>query len=529
MFVPLYVNQIIRRAEKIFSDKIGVIDGEKRFTYEEFAKRANQLSNALLKRGIKAQETVSFICYNTHHLLEAYYGVPQIGCILNTINIRFRPDEIAYVLNNSEAKIVFFHKDFWPVIKGIRDKLININTFVVIEGEGEGVGDVLEYENLISSACPKYPGEPPIKETDIAELFYTSGTTGNPKGVMLSHRAICLHALSFLAHYHYDDSDVQLHAIPLFHVNGWGTPQVLTWVGGTHVMLRQFDPKVVQRIIDMESVTRIFLVPTMINMLLKDLSFSRYNLSSLKLIIIGGAPTVPEKVREIEEKFGCKAISAYGMTETSPVMCNSLPKAHKHKTKEEKLIHQAKTGVEMIGVNIRVVDADGKDVKNNGKELGEIVCRANSVMHGYWKLPEETDLAIVDGWFHTGDIAVIDEDYYVTIVDRQKDIIISGGENIASIEVENTINSHAAVLESAVVGIPDEKWGEIPKAFVVLKPEAKISEEDLIAYCKQRISGYKAPRQVEFIDTLPKSGTGKILKRTIRDQYWQGMDKRVKG
>lgn len=526
MFVPLFVNQIIRRAEKLYFDKLAVIDGEKRYTYKEYGERVNRLSNTLLDFGIKPQEKVAVLCYNTHQLLEVYYGIPQIGAVLTTINVRFSPQEIAYVLNDSRARVLLFHKDFLPTIKEISPQL-SVEKFIIIEGEtGQ---EFMDYESFISLGSTTAPADPLIKETDIAELFYTSGTTGNPKGVTLSHRGLILHALGFLAHYHYDDSDVQLHAIPLFHVNGWGTPQFLTWVGGTHVMLRKFEPDEVLSHIQTFSVTRIFLVPTMINMLLKYPEFNKYDISSLKLIIIGGAPTIPEKVKEIEEIFGCRAISAYGMTETSPVMLNSLPKAHKHKTEEQRLAHQSKTGLEMIGVQIRVVDSDGKDIERDGIQVGEIICRANSVLEGYLNLPEETANSIVDGWFHTGDMAVIDKDYYITIVDRKKDVIISGGENIASVEVENTINSCPAVLESAVVGIPDDRWGEVPKAYVVLKPNANLTGEELIEYCKEKIAGYKVPRKIEFVENLPRSGTGKILKRKLREQYWVGKGKMVQG
>ncbi|SFG63939.1 fatty-acyl-CoA synthase [Desulfotomaculum arcticum] len=526
MFVPLFVNQIIRRAEKLYYDKLAVVDGEKRYNYKEYGQRVNRLSNALLDFGIKPQEKVAILCYNTHQLLEAYYGVPQIGAVLTTINIRFSPQEISYVLNDSQARVLLFHKDFLPTIKEISPQL-SVEKFIVIEGEADQ--KFMDYESFISLGSTKTLTDPPIKETDIAELFYTSGTTGNPKGVTLSHRGLVIHALGFLAHYHYDDSDVQLHAIPLFHVNGWGTPQFLTWVGGTHVMMRKFEPETVLSTIQTYKVTRIFLVPTMINMLLKYPKFDKYNISSLKLIIIGGAPTIPEKVKEVEERFGCRAISAYGMTETSPVMLNSLPKAHKHKREEDRLTYQSKTGLEMIGVQIRVVDPDGNDIDQDGIQVGEIICRANSVLEGYLNLPEETGKSIVDGWFHTGDMAVIDNDYYITIVDRKKDVIISGGENIASVEVENTINSCPVVLESAVIGIPDERWGEIPKAYVVLKQNANLTDEELIKYCKEKIAGYKVPRKIEFVENLPKSGTGKILKRKLRDKYWVSKEKMVQG
>lgn len=526
MFVPLFVNQMIRRAEKIYFDKLAVVDGEKRFNYQEYGERVNRLSNALLDFGIKPQEKVAILCYNTHQLLESYYGIPQIGAVLTTINIRFRPQEITYVLNDSKARILLFHKDFLPIIQEISPQL-NVEKFIVIEGEGEP--GYMDYESFIASGSTTAPAEPSIKETDIAELFYTSGTTGNPKGVTLSHRGLVLHALGFLAHYHYDDSDVQLHAIPLFHVNGWGTPQFLTWVGGTHVMLRKFEPQAVLNHIQLFNVTRIFLVPTMINMLMKCPEFNKYALSSLKLILIGGAPTIPEKVKEIEARFGCRAISAYGMTETSPVMLNSLPKSHKHKTEEQRIEHQSKTGIEMIGVQIRVVGPDGNDIERDGAQVGEIICRANSALESYLDLPEETEKSIVGGWFHTGDMAIIDKDYYITIVDRQKDVIISGGENIASVEVENIINSCPAVLESAVIGIPDENWGEVPKAYVVLKPNAALTEIELIAYCKEKIAGYKVPRLIDFVEDLPRSGTGKILKRKLREKYWTGKEKMVQG
>ncbi len=526
MFVPLSPLEFRDRAEALFAKKIGVIDGEKQFTYAQFGERTHKLANALRKLGLEKGDRVSFVTYNTHQLLEGYYGVIEAGGVLNPINVRLSPQDILYILNHSGSKFVFFHNDFLPLIQGIKASLQSTKFFVVMEGAGEGVA-THEYEALLTSANAEYH-RPVIDENEIAELFYTSGTTGKPKGAGITHRTLYLHALNAAIALRVTDADVILHIVPLFHVNGWGTPQFLTMAGGTHVMLRKIDPATLLGLVQQHKVTFMLGVPTIFNALLNFPDLGKYNLSSVKSVILGGAPSAPALVKAIQEKFGCLCFVGYGLTETTPVLTLAQPKAHlASEPREMQLARQAKTGYPIPGVALRVVDTNGKDVKPDGKQIGEIVVHSNEVMEGYYKDPEATRSAIRDEWFHTGDMAVVDDEGYVTIMDRSKDIIISGGENISSVEIENSLYANPKVFECAVVAVPDEKWGEVPKAIVVLKPGQTATEEEMLAYCKANLAGFKVPKSIEFRDALPKGGTGKILKANLRQPYWEGRDKHV--
>jgi fatty-acyl-CoA synthase len=361
-------------------------------------------------------------------------------------------------------------------------------------------------------------------EDALGELFYTSGTSANPKGVMLTHRNIYLHALSAALNFSTNSEAVELHTIPLFHANGWGVAHSLTFVGGTHVMMQKFDPPEVFRLIEKERVHSCSLVPTMATALVNCPERPKYDLSSLKRITIGGAASSPTLVREVEEKIGCPCFSGYGLTETAPVLTTSRMKDGVRWEGQERFEGQARTGYAIPGVEIRVVDGQGQDVPRDGKSIGEIAARSDGVMAGYWKQPEATAAVIRDGWFYTGDMATMDENGYVLIVDRKKDIIVSGGENISSLEVEKAILAHPAVYEIAVIPIPDERWGEAPKALVVLKPGAQATENELLEFCRGRLAHYKCPRSLEFMEALPKTGTGKILKKELRKKYWSGTE-----
>ncbi len=526
MFVPLSPLEFRDRAEALFAKKIGVIDGEKQFTYAQFGERSHRLANALRALGLQKGDRVSFITYNTHQLLEGYYGVIEAGGILNPINIRLTPQDISFILNHSGSKFVFFHNDFLPLIQAIKPNLQATKFFVVMEGAGGEVASH-EYETLLAAANAEYH-PPTVDENEIAELFYTSGTTGKPKGAGVTHRTLYLHALDAAIALRVTDADVILHIVPLFHVNGWGTPQFLTMVGGTHVMLRKIDPAMLLGLVQQHKVTRMLGVPTIFNALLNFPDLGKYDLSSVKNVMLGGAPAAPALVKSIQEKFGCMCIVGYGLTETTPVITLAQPKAHlADEPLDARLARQARTGYPLPGVHLRVVDASDKEVQADGKQIGEIVVHSNHVMDGYYNEPDATRNAIRDGWFHTGDMAVVDEEGYVTIMDRSKDIIISGGENISSVEIENVLYAHPKVFECAVVAAPDEKWGEVPKAIVVLKPGQTATADELMAYCKANLAGFKVPKSIELRDTLPKGGTGKILKANLRQPYWQGMEKHV--
>ncbi len=527
MFVPLSVLEFRDFAEKYFGDKVAVIDGDKQFTYEQYAQRTHRLANALRNLGIGKGDIVSFITYNTHQLLEAYYGVIEAGAILNPINVRLLPQDIGYILNHSASKAVFFHKDFTPLVQAIKPTLSETKHFVVMEGEPDGLA-THEYEGLLESASSEYRA-PEIDENAIAELFYTSGTTGRPKGVALTHRTLHLHCLYSGLALQASDSDVILHVVPLFHVNGWGTPHTFTLAGARHVMLRKVDPATMLNLIQKHRVTYLLGVPFIYNALINYPELGRYDLSSIRYLLSGGAPASPMLIKAMQEKLGGTAIVGYGLSETSPVISLARPRQHitDREPPEKKVARQAMTGWAVPGTELRVVDSNDKDVRPDGEQIGEIVVRSNVVMDGYFKEPEATRAAIRNGWFHTGDMATIDQEGYILIKDRAKDIIISGGENISSVEIENALYTHPAVFECAVVAAPDEKWGEVPVAVVSLKPGMAATAEELMACAREKLAGFKVPKRIEFREQLPKGGTGKILKGELREPFWRGMEKRV--
>lgn len=529
MNVPLTPLRFLRYADAQFPNKQGVVCGEERFTYAQFAERAARLGGALLEMGAKAGDRIAFLSTNCHRLLEAYYGVLEAGCVLLPLNIRLAPQELALVLNDAGARFLFFEQQFSPLVEAFCPSASSLETFVLLDGDPHSNSlAALTYERLLAGSAPFQRDIMQTDEDSVAELFYTSGTSDRPKGVMLTHRNIYLHALSVIASGQTSRSiaghtcceTVHLHTIPLFHANGWGTAHSLTLLGGTHIMLHHFSPAEVFRLIERERVWCCALVPTMAAALVNSSEREKYDLSSLRSITIGGAASSPTLVRQVEEKLGCVCISGYGLTETSPTLSISPIKPGLMWEGEQCYAGQAMTGYAIPGVELRVLDAEGNEVPRDGASIGELVARGDVVMQGYWGNAEATGTAMQGGWFHTGDMATLDENNYVLVVDRKKDIIVSGGENISSLEVEKVLAAHPCVYEAVVIPVPDEKWGEVPKALVALKPASAISEAELLEFCRSRLSHYKCPRSVEFLDSLPKTGTGKLLKRELRKKYW---------
>ena len=529
MIVPMLVTRFLRRAVKHYPNKIAVVCGENRFTYAEYSQRVNRLSNALLRMDVKQGDRVAFLSFNCHPLLEAYYGVVQTGAVLLPLNVRLGAEELAWIINHAEATALFVDKDLLPLIQPVLQRMETVRKFVLLsDGDRPESCGWPDYEGLLSESSSQAPVQPVMDENDVAELFYTSGTTGRPKGVMLTHRNLYANAQSFIYGLNLRDTDVFLQTVPLFHVNGWGSPHFLPCVGATNVLMRTFDPRQVFELICREHVTVGAMVPTMLNALLNLPDADRYDVSSFTRLLLGGAPPPYAFIKAAAERFGVDCFSGYGMTETSPGLAMAKVKSHLRDAPGDGIFRlKAMTGFDVLGVELRVVNDRGEDVRNDGTEIGEIVARSDGVMKGYWKEPEETARVIVEGWFRTGDLATIDRENYILIVDRKKDVIISGGENIASIEIENALYSHPSVLENAVIAVPDAKWGEVPKALVVLKQGGSATEEQLIEYCWGKLARFKVPKSVEFLDNLPKTGTGKILKSVLREKYWAGRDKRV--
>src|SRR5579859_932866 len=521
MIIPLTPLRFLRYSSREYPARTAVVCGDQRFTYAQFSDRAARLGGALLALGLKPGNRVAYLSANCHRLLEGYYGVLEAGAVLLPLNIRLAPAELAYILNDSEASVLFFEQQFLPLVESFRTELSSVQAFVPLDFRPNAPWMSRQnYEELLADAKPHRREVMEVDENSLAELFYTSGTSANPKGVMLTHRNIYLHALNVAIHFPGNADSVELHTIPLFHANGWGVAHSLTYVGGKHVMLRKFETAEVFKLIEREGAQSLSLVPAMATALVNCPERPKFNLKSLQRISIGGAASSPTLVREVEEKFGCACYSGYGLTETAPVLTSARMKPGLAWEGQERFSKQASTGHAIPGVEVRVVDAEGNDVPRDGQTIGEIVARSDGVMDGYWKQPEATAEVMRGGWFHTGDMATIDEDGYVLIVDRKKDIIVSGGENISSLEVEKALLAHPGIYEVAVIPVPDPRWGEVPKALVVMKPGVRATEEELLEFCRGRLTHYKCPRSLEFMDALPRTGTGKVLKKELRKKYW---------
>ena len=525
----MILTETLNKALKLFPMKEAIVCGRERWTYRQFCDRINRLSHYLSNVGVGKDDKVALLHPNCHTFLEAYYGITQIGAISVPINYRLAPGEVAFILNDSESKALIADPMFHGQVDSIRRQIPQIKK-IIWTGEGRDAKEPRDenFEKVLETAGPVFLPEADIQDDDVAQIYYTSGTTGRPKGVMLSHKNVSTHALGTVAELHLTDSDVWIHVAPLFHLaDAWAT-WAITLVGGTHILVREFDSKTVFEAIEREKVTITNLIPTMLNLMVNHPEVKKYDYRSLRALLSGGAPIAPEVVRKIVETFQCDYVQTYGMTETSPYLTLSILKEHLKKLPyEDQLRFKSKTGREFIGVQLKVVNEKGGEIKADEKEVGEIIVKGDIVTKGYWKLPDETAKAIRDGWLHTGDMAVIDAEGYVTIVDRKKDMILTGGENVYSTEVENVLYMHPAILECAVVGVPDEKWGEAVRAIVVLKTGQKATDLEIIQFCKDRIAHYKAPKSIDFMDVLPKTGSGKIQKRELRNTYWQGYEKKV--
>jgi fatty-acyl-CoA synthase len=487
------------------------------------------MAAGLVAAGVKAGDRVAFLSFNTNVLLEGYFATPLAGGVTLPLNVRLHPTELQALLRHALPRMLFYEQDFSPIINDLRSAAPDCEFISIEEGSHNGdrsLSSVLEYDPL------PLPDIFSIDENATAELFYTSGSTGRPKGVMLSHRTLYLHALSLASCVDHSDDYVVLHTVPLFHANGWGFPQFATMAGLKQVMVRRFDPPQVFRLIQDEAATLMILVPTMAAALLNCPDRSAFNLASLRQIIIGGAASSPELIEQLEGAFpSARAMAGYGLTETAPVVSTARAKSTVTFTSESQRRKFASTaGWPFHGVEVRVVDASGIDVPRDYKTVGEVIVRGDNVMDGYYRDPDLTRQAIVDNWFHTGDMAIWNEERCIHVVDRKKDIIIRGGENIASIEVEHAILANPEVAECAVVAAPDERWGEVPVAIVVLKNGASLTDKDVLAFAAKRLAKFELPQQIIFrSEPLPKNGAGKIVKYALREPFWVGKERRVQG
>jgi acyl-CoA synthetase (AMP-forming)/AMP-acid ligase II len=515
MDVPLTPLEFARRTRRLYPQREALVDEDLRLTYDQFFDRCDRWSAALQEMGIRQGDRVAYIAPNTHAQLESFYAVPQLGGVVVPINYRLTADDFAYIINHSGARAVCAHVDYLEAVDGIRDRLPDVTHFVALEGAPRD--GWVDYEATVDQTSPNFD-RPPIEEDDLISINYTSGTTARPKGVMITHRNAAVNVIGTLLHLPIRVDERYLWTLPMFHANGWTYTWIVTAAGGTHVCLRKVEPARVFELIRREDVAWLCAAPTVLIALANAPAEERGIVSPGVHVVTAGAPPAAATIERMEGELGWEVTQVYGLTETSPfiTICEPRPE-HDKLTLEERAVIKARQGVELLtSGELTVHDPSGEDVPWDAETIGEIVVRGNAVMKGYFNDPEATEKVMGDGWFHTGDAAVIHPDGYVEIRDRLKDVIISGGENISSVEVEGCLLRHPAVQEVAVVGLAHEKWGEAPYAFVVLKDGAQCSEQELIAFARDRLAHFKAPHGVTFVEELPKTATGKVQKFVLR-------------
>jgi fatty-acyl-CoA synthase len=510
----------LSRTAYVLPDKTAVVHGQRRLSYRQLEQRSNRLASALRARGLRKHDRVAFLCPNTPALLEAHFGVPTAGGVLVAINTRLSSDEIDYILDHSGSRFLFVDAELLPLVERL-----DLSDVQLVRIDDTGGPDD-PYEQVLASGSPEPVSSWLEHEEETISINYTSGTTGRPKGVMFTHRGAYLNALGELIETRMSfDNTVYLWTLPMFHCNGWCFPWAVTAIAGTHVCLRRVEPARIWELLEREHVTHYNGAPTVHTGIVNDPAAHR--LETLVTATMAAAPPSPTIIEQVS-KLNFRPIHVYGLTETYGPMtvCEPNP-AWTALPVEERASLLARQGQAYLVADIvRVVDDDIRDVARDGQTLGEVVMRGNNVMKGYFDDPDATDSAFRGGWFHSGDIAVWHPDGYIELRDRKKDVIISGGENISSIEVEQTILRHPAVLECAVIAIPDATWGERPKAFVTLKPGAAATDRDIIDFCRAHMAHFKCPSAVDF-GQLPKTSTGKVQKVVLREREWAGQAKRI--
>jgi len=528
---------LLERTLHVFPEQLGVVDGDLRLTYADFGARVYRLASALRHRGIAKQDRVAVLCRNSLEMLEAHFGVPQLGAVLVPINVRLAAEEIGYILTHSGARALILDRELADLVAPVRAQLPELELIVNVD-LATRLGESPAHEPSGTLAGPKYEalldeGEPEPFVSDVDDedqtisINYTSGTTGRPKGVMFTHRGAYLNALGEIFATGLTSDSAYLWTLPMFHCDGWCFPWAVTGAGARHVCLPHVDPQRVFQLVDSEQVTHFCGAPTVLISLATNRPSAEYRFPRAVRIVTAAAPPPPAVIQQVEE-MGADITHVYGLTEVygPHTICqwkrewDDLPAAERARLK-------ARQGVGYLHApELRVVDDDMRDVSADGETLGEVVMRGNNLMKGYYRDEEATATAFRGGWFHSGDLGVMYPDGYIELRDRKKDIIISGGENISTIEVEQALYQHPSVLEVAVIAIPHDKWGEVPKAFVTLKPGTSATADELIAFSRERLARFKVPRAIDF-GPLPKTSTGKIQKFVLRDREWAGYDKRI--
>jgi len=529
---PLTLATILQRNRLLFGKKEVVsrdFSGIHRYTYADYNVRVGKLANALKRLGVRPGERVATFGWNSHRHLEAYFAVPCMGAVLHTLNIRLFEDQFSFIVNHAEDAVMLVDEDLLPVVEALADKFPTVRAYVIMSDRktvpATKLSPAYSYEALLDAETGEFDWPSLPDENSMAALCYTTATTGNPKGVPYSHRGIYLHALTICGAdvLGIREADTVMPVVPMFHVNAWGIPFAAVWMGTKQVFPgSRPDPKVLLSLIRDEKVTLTAGVPTVWMGVLQLMEREKYDVSSLKAIVCGGSAAPKSLIEKVEKGFGIPFVHAYGMTETYPIVLVSRPKSYMKDLPEDELYaYKGKQGTLAPGLEMRVVTEDGSEVPRDGKSMGELRLRGPWIMEEYYREPERTKEAVRDGWLCTGDVVTVDPEGYVQIQDRTRDLLKSGGEWISSIDLENTIMSHPAVAEAAVIGVPSEKWTERPMACVVLKPEfdGKVEGKEILDFLVTRVAKWWIPDEVVFVDAIPKTSVGKFAKRFLRDRF----------
>jgi len=519
----------LQRSALAYPDKTAVVYNDQRFTYSQLHERVKRLAGALRQAGIGKGDRVAFFVPNVPPMLEGHFGPLYLGAVLVAINTRLSPREVGYIMDHCGAKALVFDSELASVVREARGHAPGVTTFIQVVDTEPRADDIEgpEYEEFLAGAQPIEGATPFDSELDTISINYTSGTTGFPKGVEYNGRGAYLNALGEILETGVDRDSAYLWTLPMFHCNGWCHTWGVTAAGARHVCLRKIDPDEVFRLIKAERVTNMCCAPTVLTTLYSSEAAKGQRLDGLT-ILTAGAPPSPQHIKTMED-MGASLHHGYGLTETyGPHTICAIQPGWEELPVDERARLKARQGVSYTTAEpgMRVVNAKMEDVPKDSETMGEVVMRGNNVMTGYYNDAEATAKSFEGGWFHSGDLAVWHPDGYIELKDRSKDVIISGGENISSQEIEKVIMEHSGVLEVSVVGVPDERWGEVPKAFVTKRPDDNVTSDDIIAFCHERIARFKAPKHVEFCE-LPKTATGKIQKFVLREKEWAGQEKRI--
>jgi long-chain acyl-CoA synthetase len=516
----MLLGDLLRKDAKLYPEKEAIIFKNNRLNYKTFHERSIKIANSLISLGVKKGDRVAVLMKNCHQYCELYFAIPQTGAIIVPLNYRLAREELIWIINNAEPNTLFLAEEYIEIIQNIRTQIPSVKNFICIGTSNEWM---MKYEDMLNA--PYIEPDIDIHDEDVVSIYYTSGTTGRPKGAMLTHKNLIANCYNINLGNRAKFGDSYIIISPMYHAVSPAHLFARVYMGNMCVVLESWDVKIFLETIEKEKITHIFLVPAMVIFTLGYPEILKYDLSSLRLLIYGGAPLTVNRIKQAKGIFGCDLLQGFGMTEIGPSEVSILNQEdHILDGSPEKERRLASVGREAFNAEVKIID-DDKELPE--EEVGEICVRGQHVMKGYWRMPEETKEAFKNGWFHTGDLGKRDAGGYIYVIDRKKDMIISGAENIYSAEVERVISSHPAVSEVAVIGVPDETWGEAIKAVVILKEGKAVTEEEIIEYCKQNLASYKKPKSVDFVKEVPRNELGKILKRELRKSYWKGYGKAV--